>query len=302
VASLFVGTRSGLNTFGEEGRPEGVQLPEEDVTAIAPDGESWWAVTGGQELWRGDGSGGWQRVARLQDLRANCLCPSPAGLFVGTSEAHLMLLRDGQLEQVDVFEKTQGRQEWYTPWGGPPDVRSMSRGPDDVLYANVHVGGIVRSADEGGSWEPTVDIHADIHQVLAPDHRGMVVAACARGLARSDDGGDSWAFETEGLHAPYSRAVAVGNGTLYLSASQGPRGGKAALYRKPIDGEPFEKCSEGLPEWFGSNIDSGCVVAGGGRVAFGTDEGVVFASRDSGRTWESWAADLPSVRCLAWRD
>jgi len=176
----------------------------------------------------------------------------------------------------------------------------MSRGEDGTIYANVHVGGIVRSRDDGASWEPTIDIDADVHEVLAPEGHGrLVVAACARGLAGSDNGGDTWIIETDGLHATYCRAVAVGNETLYLSASLGPRGGQAALYRIPISGGPFEKCSDGLPEWFPSNIDTACLAAVGSEVAFGTEGGSVFVSGDSGATWDEWASGLPPVRCVA---
>jgi hypothetical protein len=239
-------------------------------------------------------------VVEVNDLRANCICPSSSGLLIGTSEAHLQRLAAGELEPVEGFDAAEGRDDWYTPWGGPPDVRSMSRAGDGSIYANVHVGGIVRSWDEGDSWEPTIDIDADIHQVLAPEGLdGLVVAACAMGLVGSDDGGGSWTFETDGLHAPYSRAVAVGNGMLYLSASLGPRGGRAAVYRIPIAGGSFEKCSEGLPEWFSSNIDTFSLASSGSEVAFGTDDGSLFVSGDSGSTWEAWATDLPPVRVVA---
>ena len=129
---------------------------------------------------------------------------------------------------------------------------------------------------------------------------GAVLAASALGLARSDEGGESWRFETEGLHASYSRAVAVAGGTLLLSASTGPRGGRAGIYRKAlgVDG-PFERRRVGLPEWFESNIDSHCLVGGDGIAGFGTDDGRVFVSRDEGASWTQEAEGLPSIRCLA---
>jgi hypothetical protein len=160
------------------------------------------------------------------------------------------------------------------------------------------VGGIPRSRDGGVTWEPTIDIDSDVHQVLATGD--TVLAATALGLARSDDGGDSWQFEDERLHASYSRAVAVAGDTLLLSASTGPRGGRAAVYRKPLAaGGPFEACRVGLPEWFDSNIDSHCLVASDGIAAFGTNDGRVFVSRDEGASWTQEAEGLPSIRCLA---
>ena len=297
---LLIGTEDGLQQLPRKGAQGAVQLPGQDVTAFAMNAGVSWAIADGDTLWRSDSGGDWERAASVEDLRANCLCPTPSGLLLGTSEAHLIRLADGELQAVGSFDRAEGREEWYTPWGGPPDVRSISRGDDGTIYANVHVGGIVRSRDDGASWEPTIDIHADVHEVLVPKGHGrLVVAACARGLVGSDDGGDTWILETDGLHATYCRAVAVGDETLYLSASLGPRGGRAALYRIPISGGPFEKCSDGFPEWFPSNIDTGWVAASGTEVAFGTDDGSVFVSGDSGGTWEEWATGLPPVRCVA---
>src|SRR5207249_79401 len=146
--------------------------------------------------------------------------------------------------------------------------------PDGSLYANVHVGGIVRSTDGGAAWEPTIDIHADVHQVLTDFESGLVLAACARGLALSADGGASWRYETEGLPATYSRAVAVAGDTVVVSASTGPRGHRSALYRRALaEPAPFEKCTVGLPEWFDANIDTSCVVGSGTFIAFGSADG-----------------------------
>src|SRR5437588_12608 len=135
--------------------------------------------------------------------------------------------------------------------------------------------------DAGGdSWRPTIDFHADVHQVqTALDRPGLVLAAAARGLAVSADSGATWSIEREGLHAAYGRAVAVAGETVLLTASTGPYTDRAAVYRRPLDGSaPFAKCEGGLPEWFAHNIDSGCLAAAGDGVAFGTDEGEVFLS------------------------
>ncbi len=299
TTEVLVGTQDGLHRLGGAGAVPDVKLSGHEVNALAGEGEAWWAIADGETVWRSD-LPGWREVGRAREVRANCLCLSSLGMFVGTSEGHLLRLNGNNLEPVESFDRADGRDEWYTPWGGPPDVRSISRSDDGTVYANIHVGGVVRSTDQAVSWEPTLDIHSDVHQVLAPSgHPGVVLAACARGLARSGDGGDTWSFETEGLHAAYCRAVAVGDGTIYLSASLSHRGNRACLYRRPLDGGAFEKCEQGLPEWFSDNIDTFCVVATGSQVAFGTNDGWVFASGDSGSTWEAWAEGLPPVRCVA---
>jgi hypothetical protein len=59
------------------------------------------------------------------------------------------------------------------------------------------------------------------------------------------------------------------------------------------------RCANGLPGWFGSNIDTACLVANGTDVAFGTEDGSVYRSEDDGVTWLEVATGLPAVRCLS---
>lgn len=209
-----------------------------------------------------------------------------------------MRLAQGRLEPVTSFDDVEGRESWYTPWGGPPDTRSLSRGAAGTIFANVHVGGILRST-HGETWTPTgIHVDSDVHQVLAhPTQPRVVLAACAYGLAMSDDGGDTWTFEADGLHASYCRAVAISGETILVSASRGHRGEEAAVYRQKGSRE-FERCREGLPEWFGDNIDTHCLAAGDGLIALGTSDGSVYVSTDDGATWGEAASNLPRITCL----
>jgi hypothetical protein len=300
--TLFVGTEDGLHEFDESTGPVGVHLAGHSIDCLAPEGSGWWALTDGEALWHSDHPGTWDQAATTSGQRLNCFCPSAAGLLVGAEEASILRLEDEKLQPVDAFERVPGRDAWYTPWGGPPDVRSISEEPGQAIYVNVHVGGVVRSTDGGQTFHPTIDIDTDVHQVLAPAGRaGLVLAATgAEGLAVSTDGGDNWSFVADGLHASYSRAVAVAATSILASASTGPRGGKAAVYRRPLAGDgPFMRCTEGLPEWFPTNIDTFCLAASGTVAAFGTNEGSVFISQDEGQTWRPLSEGLASVRCLA---
>jgi photosystem II stability/assembly factor-like uncharacterized protein len=301
MPTTLAGTDDGLHLL-VTGRPSRVDLAGHEITAVARDGAAWWAITGGQEAWRSEGRGKWARQATApEDVRLNCLARTPAGLLVGTSDARLFRLRAEALEPVDSFDQVDEREKWYTPWGGPPDSRSIAVDPAGAIYVNVHVGGIVRSTDGGQTWQPTIDIDSDVHQVIAVDGRpGVVLAATAQGLAASDDSGDTWTFHTDGLHGSYCRAVAVAGQTLLVSASEGHRGRRAALYRRPLGStEPFERCERGLPGWFGSNIDTHCLAGAGPAVAFGTEDGDMYRSEDAGETWETIATGLPPVRCVA---
>jgi hypothetical protein len=288
VTEILVGTSAGLEAVaGESGQVS------EPIVALAAGANARWALVGQGDVLRSD-NGAWERVASLEGYRGRCLLPTDEALLVGTSEAHLYQLTRDALELADGFEDVDGREDWYTPWGGPPDTRSMAVDPAGTVFVNVHVGGIVRTRD-GTTWEPTIDIDADVHQVTAaPD--GTVLAACARGLATSGDGGDTWEISDDGLHGSYCRAVAVAADSVLVTASTGPFSEQAAVFRRSLQGgEPFERCGEGLPEWFPSNIDTHCLAAREALVAFGTDRGEVWVSEDEGRTWKRAAEKLPGV-------
>lgn len=302
---LLIGTVDGLHRPGGGGAFAGRR-----VTALAPrpQGRGWLALLDGSELWAGDGDGegdGWEQVAELglDGRSATCVAAVDGGALVGTSEAHLLrVTAGGAVEPVAGFEAAPDRDRWYTPWGGPPDTRSIAVAPAGDAYVGVHVGGILRAADAAGTaWAPTIDIDSDIHQVVAGPG-GELLVACALGFAVSRDRGRSWDYVTSGLHGAYSRAVAVAGEWLLLSASSGPSTSRAAVYRRPLaataTAEPFHRCTDGLPEWFGANVDTGQLVASGSAVALGTAEGTVYTSADAGATWTMAASGLPAVTAL----
>jgi len=299
VTEILVGTTDGLHVIG--GRRDSLIEGPHSVDWLARDGDRWWAIVDGSDLWD-DVRQSPDIRAPIGEIRGNCLLATDHGLFIGTSEARALVLGANGIEPVESFDQIEGRDGWYTPWGGPPDVRTLSAGPDGTIYANVHVGGIPASRDGGATWSPTIEVDADVHQVLAhPGQPGRVLAATAWGFAESRDGGVTWDFVTDGLHASYSRAIALAGDTVLLTASTGPRGrAQAAVYRKPLDGgSGFERCGNGLPEWFSGNIDSGWLDAREDVAAFGAPDGSVFVSSDGGSTWERAAAGLPAIQCLA---
>ena len=295
LSRLLVATAGGLHDL--DGR---TALDGRSVAALATGGDTVWALDGDGAILRSE-NGAWDRIAALDEPMPRCLLPHEDGVLVGTAEARLFRLRRDVLEPVEAFDEVEGRDRWFTPWGGPPDTRSMAADVAGTVHANVHVGGIVRSTPDGG-WRPSIDIETDVHQVIAhPERAGLILAATAFGLARSDDGGDTWTMADDGLDASYCRAVAVAGDTVLVSSSTGPRTRQATVYRRPLDGAgPFERCTGGLPEWFGSNIDTHTLAADGPRVAFGTAEGDVWVSDDGGGTWETAADGLPRVNAVLW--
>ncbi|MDQ6726222.1 MAG: hypothetical protein M3066_08680 [Actinomycetota bacterium] len=280
---LLVGSIAGLHRVDDGGTLIGGRA----ITALA----GGWAVVEGRAVWDGQAV-----VEEMDGPAATCVLPLGDGALVGTAEGHLV--RVPGRHRVDSFEHAPDRDRWYTPWGGPPDVRSLAAAPAGAIFASVHVGGILRSPDGGDSWEPTLDPDLDVHQVVAAAD-GTILAATAFGLATSTDGGRSFSVSDDGLHATYARAVAVAGDTVLLSVSTGPDGRRAAVYRRPLHGHgPFRRTAIGLPGTLPGNIDTFCLVADGDRAALGTVAGRVYASEDAGATWSTIAAG-PRVTCLS---
>ena len=295
---LLIGTRDGLRTadgalLGLDGR---------SVRALAGRPDDAWVVVDGREIWRLQ-DGGLSLVAAITagDPALTCAVPTTTSVLVGTDGAYMRYIDGATLVPTAGFDHAEGREHWFTPWGGPPATRSMAIDDEGGLYANVHVGGVLRSDDAAETWQATaLDIRADAHQVIAPDgHDGLLLAATSRGLAISHDRGDSWDMDARDLHATYARAVALSGSTILLSVARGPGGQDAALYRRSLDGdEPFARCRDGLPDRFDGNIDTHGLVADGPNAAMAGPDGALYCSSDSGQTWHPTMTGLPAVYAL----
>lgn len=286
---LLIGTVAGAYRFDGTAEPiiEGTR-----INHLASDEHSWWAADGKGRIHK-DG----EVVATMPEGAAPlCIQPTPETVWVGADEARLYGIDQGQLTEDEFFATAPGRDSWYTPWGGPADVRSMALDADHTLYINVHVGGILRYDNTGVV--PTLDISADVHQVGAhPTQKGAIFAACAYGLAASHNGHD-FEVRSDGLHATYCRALAVLNDTVIVSASTGPRTSRGRLYRGALWEGGFEPLTKGLPEWFGDNLNTHCLVSRADGLYAGQG-GTVWRSDDQGDTWIEIVGGLPKISCLA---
>lgn len=270
----------------------------------------YWAIVGSRMVYRSSDLEEWTPVFEISQHELTCVLPTPDHLFLGTEEAHLYRVgldggqnthpetsKRSEGEMLQGFENAESRSEWFTPWGGPPAVRSFACDGASTVFVNVHVGGILRSDDWGETFRQIIDINTDVHEVTYHPETSALFASTGRGFAV--DSGNGWEMTCDGLHGCYMRAVAVADGTLIASASNGPHGDKGAVYRRPVKSRgAFEKCTDGLPEWFGGNVDTAAVSAAGSVVAVGAPRGAVYVSTDAGTEWECVRSGLPSIHAV----
>jgi hypothetical protein len=302
--TILVATwEEGLFVVSGDGRTQ--EISNEPVRGLAADGRGGaLAIVGGRSLRRRGAGGEWATLA-TSEFELSCCVAVGDAIYVGTDDARMLRLAGvgGGLEPMDGFDGVAGRETWFAGSAivngqrlGPPlGIRSVAANSDgSVLFANVHVGGIPRSMDGGRTWQPTIDINSDVHEVRAhPSDPEMVVAAAAVGLCISRDAGATWSVVREGLHAPHCSAVGFAGEDILVSASVDPFVAEGRVYRRTVKPEGALVAVEGgMPGWTEGKVDTGCIAVSGSWVAMADRGGNLYWSEDYGRTWSRRAKGL----------
>ncbi len=276
-------------------------IPVIDMTASLA---AAWVGSGDVVLGRGGELGRLQTELEEKVTSLRILSEEPLVLLAGTEPAKLYRITgDGLVEPLEGFDRVDGRDSWDTPWGGPASVRCLAD-HGKCLYADIHVGSIVRSVDGGQNWAPVDDgIHRDVHQVVTHAAKPeRVYANTADGVFISEDRGDSWRHAVDGLATRYGRAIAVDKedpDLLLASVSLGPHQGEGRLYRSTDAGASWRHVSRGFPPYIEGNIDTFCLAFSGVDRAWAAVEQTLYRSDDLGESWtEAWEAEAP-IRALA---
>jgi len=244
----------------------------------------------------------------------------PGAVFRSTDRGHTFELERALWDHPH-------RKEWGAGFGGQAfhTLLPHPADPSSVTVA-ISTGGVYRSTDGGGSWEPrNQGIRAEflpegqqypafgqcVHKVARhPDRPERLFAQNHGGVYRSDDEGGTWESIAEGLPADFGFPIVVDPhepDTVYvfpLSSAGGryPVGGRALVWRSRDAGQSWKALGDaeqgGLPEAFfvGVMRDGMCVddheQTG---LYFGARNGSVWGSCDGGSTWRELVANLPDV-------
>jgi len=234
--------------------------------------------------------------------RIDSLCilkEKPLDMLIGTTPPFLYRFReDDQAERIKSFDEIEVRNKWYTPWGGPAAVRSLASTKDGWIYADIHVGSIMRSPDHGNTWEPvTPTLHKDVHQVsTTPASKKRVYANTFLSVYISDDRGNTWEHRSKNLNNRYGRGITIhpeDPDTVLCGVSDGPRGTNVhgQLYHTTDAGLNWTHINKGFPKSTRKNIDTFHITYAENDLAWVSDEENLYMSIDRGRTWSThWKA------------
>ncbi len=297
--AVLVATSDGYHVFTSSGEHH-ANLSGQALESLVPGPDGTWiAIVDRRQVWQHHADETWTTLA-VADADLSSLLTVGGAVFAGTYEARLLRLDVDKLVAVESFDRITNRDEWHQV-GPALNVRSMTATCDEqVLLANVHVGGIQRSTDNGSTWEPTIEVDHDVHEVRAhPSDPSVVMAAAAVGLCVSEDAGQTWSVVTDGLPTTYARAVNYFDGDVLVSISDGPWATRGSIYRRPIAGGTLERVDGGLGHAIEGNVDTRCLAIGRGKAALADGAGTVWVSSDGIDGWTIVADGLGSVSGVA---
>lgn len=228
-------------------------------------------------------------------------------LFAGTEPAHLFISDDLGLrwEEVPSLRSVPSVPEWTYP--GPPHVahvKHVNFAPNDprTLYVSVEQGALLKSADDGATWEDLGVPYEDIHRsVIDPRDPDRILVTGGRGLWVSTDGGKTWHHQTTPEHPiggyPDQLVFRPSNPDwLVIAAGQKPPGmwqregsSKSRISRSSDGGETWEVLGGDLPDYMERSVEAMCLEEAGDGIALtaATTGGDILRSEDGGDHWST---------------
>jgi hypothetical protein len=250
----------------------------------------------------------------------------PDVVYAGTQPSALFRSEDrGEtFEMVRSLWDHPHREQWGAGFGGQAIHTIIPDEDPDKMTVAMSTGGVYQTDDGRKTWRPT---NVGVKAYFLPDpwpEFGQCVHKVARhrdspkrmylqnhhGVYRTDDGGEQWQSIADGLPSDFGFPIVVDPNdpdTVYVfplvaDGERIPPEGKPRVWRSRDAGATWTELGNGLPaDGFYSCVMRDAMCADGAiptGLYFGTRDGTVFASNDSGDSWQTVAEHLPDVMCV----
>jgi photosystem II stability/assembly factor-like uncharacterized protein len=232
-----------------------------------------------------DGGGTWEKLSGIEHPRVTAVAVSPT---------------DGA-----VYAGTEPSSFPPRPWTSHVRAIALSYSDPDLVVAGIELGGVVRSADGGETWQDQrPGAQADCHSLFAhPEAPELLYEAGGGGFAQSTDFGESWEAADGGMDLHYVWGLAADAedpSLVYTSAASGPGrahgagSSNATIYRRSGN-ERWQPVLEGLSA-FPYALCQDPETPGTLYAGFG--DGTILRTADAGAQWEEVAQVASGLQAL----
>ena len=248
----------------------------------------------------------------------------PTTIYAGAEDAALFRSTDSGLTWQELPNLRKVKGDLWQPGAGGMCLHSILLNPQNPerIYVAISAAGVFRTDDNGETWKPINEGLRSPYELPDPDAE---VGHCVHSIAhhpsrpevlfmqkhwdvmRSDDAGESWVEVSGNLPSDFGYPIAVHSHepeTIYVipiksdSEHYFPEG-RLCVYRSRVGGVEWQALAKGLPQkdcYHNVLRDAMAVdTLDPCGIYFGTTGGQVYASADSGDTWEAIAQNLPKV-------
>ncbi len=248
----------------------------------------------------------------------------PDTVYAGAEDAALFRTTDGGQDWIEFPGLRSAKSHLWQPGAGGMGLHTILLDPSDPkrIFVAISAAGTFRTDDGGLTWkpinrglkspfelpDPDAEVGHCVHRIaLHPKRPGVLFMQKHWDVMRSNDAGDSWTEISGNLPTDFGFPIDVHAHepeTIYVvpiksDAEHYPIDGQLRVYRSRTGGNEWEPLTKGLPQrdcYVNVLRDSMAVDSlDECGIYFGTTGGQVYASADSGDSWNPIVRDLPPV-------
>ncbi len=247
----------------------------------------------------------------------------PDTVYAGVEDAALFKSTDGGGTWQELSGLRDASGHLWQPGAGGMCLHTVILDPvnADRIFVAISAAGTFRTDDGGTTWkpvnhglnseyipDPNADVGHCVHNIaMHPSRPEVLFMQKHWDVMRSDNAGDSWHEVSGNLPSDFGFPISVHAhepDTIYVvpiksDSEHFPPEGKLRVYRSRTGGNEWEALTNGLPQqdcYVNILRDSMAVDSlDSCGIYFGTTGGQVYASADSGDTWNAIVRDLPAV-------